>query len=172
MIAPMRAYWETQGFRVYADPDGSDYFDLIVRRGDELGMIELKRAEARQVFEQALRRRFWGDWVGVGVGSRSAAERLAAGRAGRLSTVVGVWWVHGESVQTVRAPLPFPSRSEPREERARLTAWLDSIDRGEAPSDVRLEGLGSAIRRLGHGRAYREWTLEEAAGETEGTRQR
>ncbi len=164
MVGPVRRHFESEGFRVYANPDGSDYFDLIVRRGAEIGMLELKRAEGRRVFEQAVRRRFWGNWVGVAVGSRTSAQRLAVRRSGRLTSCVGIWWVHNAGVETIRPPSPFPPPAEPREERTRLVAWLDLIDRGEVPVGTVLEGLGRAIRGLGHGRAYREWTLEELGG--------
>ncbi len=162
-IPPMRAYLEGKGFRVYPNVDGNDYFDLVARRGRELGLVELKRSLAGPAFGQALRRRAWGDWVGVALGSGPGARRLATERNGRLSSVVGIWWVHGETVELVRAPTVVPTANVPRRERVQLHAWLDAIDRGWIPPGTRMEGLGGTLRRLSQGRAYREWTVEEAA---------
>lgn len=163
MIPPMRAYLEHEGFRVYPNVDGNDYFDLVARRGRELGLVELKRSLAGPAFGQALRRRAWGDWVGVALGSGPGARRLATERNGRLSSVVGIWWVHGETVELLRAPTVVPTADVPRPERVQLHAWLDAIDRGWIPPGTRMEGLGGTLHRLSLGRGYREWTVEEAA---------
>ncbi|MGI0139743.1 MAG: hypothetical protein ACREBT_01110 [Thermoplasmata archaeon] len=165
MVAPMRAHLEREHYRVYVNPDGRDYFDMIARRGSELGLVELKRTLGAKVFGQALRRRAWGDWVAVALGSEMAARRLVAERTGRLSAAVGVYWVHGSTVDCLR-----PSRAVPAmaavdgrpSARTELAGWLDAVDRGELPREVHWDGLFHDLRRLSGGRRYREWTLEEA----------
>ncbi|MGC2205510.1 MAG: hypothetical protein WA719_06260, partial [Thermoplasmata archaeon] len=98
LVAAARRYLESEGYRVWVDPDGRDYFDLVARRGREVGLVEAKVAHSRAVFAQALRRRVWGDWVAVVVSSERSAKALAARTAGRRAAPVGVWWARGENV--------------------------------------------------------------------------
>ncbi len=163
MVAPVRSYLAPRGYRVYANPDGSDYFDLVARRGAELGLVELKRALGPPTFGQALRRRRWGDWVAVGIGSRRAAERLVERRAGRLTSGVGIWHVRPDGVDVLREATPPPFPREPTAERTLLARYLDAVDAGELPPDVAWDGLPAIRRRLSSRRGYREWTIEESA---------
>ena len=163
MAAPVRAFLGPRGYRVYANPDGADYFDLIARRGPELGLVELKRTLGPPTFVQALRRRRWGDWIAVGIGSRRAAERLVERRAGRLTGAVGVWHVRPDGVDVLREAVAPPLPRALTAERALLTRYLDAIDSGELPPGVAWDGWPASLRRLSAHRGYREWTIEEAA---------
>lgn len=172
MVPPVRAHLERDGYRVYVNPDGQDYFDIVARRGTEIGLVELKRTLGPKVFGQALRRRAWGNWVAVALGSEAAARRLVSDRTGRLSQMVGVWWVHGETVETLRPagrpPLPPELDGLPSARRT-LAGWLDALDRGVLPSAVNWDGLFHEVRRLSGGRSYREWTIEESADDGPGS---
>ncbi len=167
MLPVVRRHLEEEGYRVYANPDGSDYFDLVARRAGEVGLVELKLARGGPVFYQALRRRAWGDWAAVALSSEGPARRLAETSTHPLRTPVGVWWVHADHVEVLRparrrdVPLDSPVL---RAARAEFEQWLDRIDRGELPPGVRWEGLHREVGRISKGRRFREWTLEEASG--------
>ncbi|MCI4334685.1 MAG: hypothetical protein L3K04_03545 [Thermoplasmata archaeon] len=168
MAAPVVRFLERRGYRTYRDPDGKDYLDLVARRGEELGLVELKLSAARTVLGQALRRRGWGDWVAVALDGRRAAERALAASPSGHSERVGVLAVLGEEVEELRpaAPVhgagcfhPFP------ELRARLVLLLDAVDSGELPAGI---GWGALWRSDSGGRhAGREWRIEELAPPSE-----
>ena len=167
MVPAVRRFLEEQGYRVYENPDGQDYFDLAARRDREVGLVELKIDRAGTVLYQALRRRAWGDWTAVALASGPAARRLAAAsRSHPARDAVGVWWVHGSQVDVLRTARgwPLPADAGPlREARESFLGWLDRVDRGEIPPGVGWDGLSREIGRLSGGRRFREWTLEEAS---------
>jgi hypothetical protein len=164
IVAAAARYLERQGYRTWADIDGNDYFDLIARRGDEVGLVEAKVADARTVLTQALVRRAWGDWGAVILGSRRAALRLEGTSRGSRAEPVGIWWAEGEHVLVARAarPWPRPPGDDPfAVPRTRLRAALDALERGEVPRHVAWSGVVSTIRSVSGGRRFREWRLDE-----------
>jgi len=155
-----------RGYRTSLDPDGTDYFDLAVRRDEEVGLVEGKLAAASEVLAQALVRRPWADWVGVVLGSERAAERLVARTGGRRSERVGVWSFADGRLRELRAARPghLPGGGDPfSETRSQLRRTLEALDRGELPSAVRWSGVLGEVRRTSAGRRYREWRLDELA---------
>ncbi len=153
-----------RGYRTYLDPDGADYFDLAVRRGEEVGLIEGKAGAAGNVLAQALVRRPWADWVAVAVGSPRAAARLLARTEGRRAGFVGVWTVESGEARELRPARAVPAPAaeagfEPT--RARLRAALLALDAGELPVAVSWSGVLGAVARASAGRRYREWRLDE-----------
>jgi hypothetical protein len=164
-------YLEEQGYRVYVNPDGSDYFDMVARRDGEVGLVELKLDRGAAVLYQALRRRAWGDWIAVALASEGAARRLAGATGHPLRAAIGVWCVHLDRVEVLRAAVP---RRRPLDSpvlcaaRAEFARWLDRVDDGEIPAGVRWEGLHRDVRRVSKGRRFREWTLEEASASGSG----
>ena len=154
-----------RGYQTYVDPDGTDYFDLAVRHGDEVGLIEGKVGAPVAVLEQALVRRAWADWVAVVVGSERGAERLLSRTNGRRAAIVGIWSCVGGRPRELRAATRTvdPSTPDPfTEPRARLRSTLLALDRGELPSAVRWSGIASEIRHRSGGRRFREWRLDES----------
>jgi hypothetical protein len=128
------------GFRVWVDPDGSDYFDMIVQRGDELGLIELKVSDWKRVLVQAVERRAWADWVAVAVPRRSLTKRLLARSTGPVSQRVGILVLdqgHVEVLRPATACGPADLSRPPPELRARLVELL-------AVSSA--EGVGTPIQ--------------------------
>jgi hypothetical protein len=165
LVAIVARYLSGEGYRTYVDPDGSDYFDLVVRRDGVIGLVEAKLAQPRALLVQAIRRRAWGDWVAVVVPSPRTADRLAASTLGRRAEPVGVWVLDGEGVRIVRPARPFPVGEDPfAAHRARFHAVLDQIDRGELPGGIRWDGLGRELGRASGGRRFREWRLDEPPG--------
>ncbi len=164
MVAAAARHLERNGYRVRIDPDGHDYFDLVARRGDEVGLVEAKVADARTVLTQALVRRAWGDWVAVVLASRRSALRLEERSRSTRAAPVGIWWVEGDGVLVARAARPWPSTAgdDPfAVTRARFRAVLDTLDRGEVPDDLVWSGVLGTVRRLSGGRGFREWRLDE-----------
>lgn len=160
----VRQYLVGQGYRVYVDPDGTDYFDLVARKGSEVGLVEVKVGDARAVLAQALKRRGWGDWSAVALGSPRAAERLSARTGATRAEPIGVWSVEAESVRVHRAARPWvlPGEDDPFASlRDRLRRWLDLVDAGELPASVRWDGVPAAVRRASGGRGFGEWRLDE-----------
>ncbi|MCI4363248.1 MAG: hypothetical protein L3K13_02965 [Thermoplasmata archaeon] len=166
LVAPVQRFLAARGYRSYRDPDGRDFLDLVARRGDELGLVELKLSAAGTVVAQALRRRGWADWVAVALDGKRAAERALKIAAGPRSERVGVLGVVGEEVTELRpaARMYGPGETSPYPElRERLLLLLDAVDDGSLPPGVGWGALWTP--RSGGRRAGREWTLEELAGE-------
>lgn len=158
-----------QGYRTYIDVDGSDYFDLVARRGEEVGLVEAKLSQPRALLLQALRRRPWGDWVAVVVPSPRTARRLVGSTEGRRAAPVGVWVLEGETLTVVRAARPFAGSDDPfRPLRSRFREVLDRIDRGELPEGLRWDGLFRELARASGGRGFREWRLDERPAPDDG----
>jgi len=164
VVRTAATFLEQQGYRVYPNPDSTDYFDLVARRGDEVGLVEAKVSGSRAVLVQALKRRAWGDWVAVVLPSETAAERLAERTDGTRAARVGVWATHEGGVRVVRPAGPWvrPGEEDPFSDlRARFRSVLDRIDSGELPPDVRWAGVVRAVRRASGGRGFAEWRLDE-----------
>ncbi|HTT45302.1 MAG TPA: hypothetical protein VMH38_04715 [Thermoplasmata archaeon] len=164
VVATTAAYLQALGYRVYPNPDSNDYFDLVARKGNEVGLVEAKVSNSRAVLLQALRRRAWGDWVSVVLPSETAAARLAARTDGTRASPVGVWAAVDGTVRVVRAAAAWvaPGEEDPYEElRERFRTVLDRIDSGELPADVRWAGVVGAVRRASGGRGFKEWRLDE-----------
>ena len=158
-------FLEQEGYRVYPNLDSTDYFDLVARRGDEVGLVEAKVSGSREVLAQALKRRAWGDWVAVVLPSATAAERLAARTAGTRAAPVGVWAVREDGgVRVVRPAGRWVREGDDdpfADLRMRFRALLDRIDSGELPIDVPWAGVVGEVRRASGGRGFKEWRLDE-----------
>lgn len=153
-----------RGYRTYVDPDGSSYFDLVVRRAAEVGLVEAKLGHARALLAQALRRRAWGDWVAVVLPSVRLAERLVTASDGRRAAPVGVWALDGDTVRELRpaSPFPFLGEGDPfRAVREQLRRVLDRLDTGETPAGLPWDGVLGEVRRASGGRRFGEWRLDE-----------
>lgn len=153
-----------RGFRTYVNPDGTDYFDLVARRGDEVGLVEAKISDARTVLSQALRRRAWGDWTAVALPGRVAAQRLAERTRGSRAEAIGIWVVGAGELEEIRAARPWtvPGADDPYAGlRARFREILDALDGGRIPSTVPWSDVPGAVRRASHGRRFAEWRLDE-----------
>ncbi len=164
LVERVAAFLVARGYRVYVDPDRGSYFDLVARRGEEVGLVEAKVSDARTVLRQALVRRAWADWCAVAVGGERSARRLAERTRGGRAEPVGVWAVRGDDVLEVRAPTPWASSTDPtpyRELKERFRAILDAVDRGEIPAGVGWGGVPGAVRRASGGRSFSEWRLDE-----------
>ena len=164
LVRAAARHLEAEGFRVRIDPDGRDYFDLVARRGDEVGLVEAKVANSRAVLAQALKRRGWGDWTAVVLGSATSAERLARRTLATRAEPVGVWSVSGDGVRVHRPARRWadPDGPDPfRALRERFRRLLDAIDAGELPEAARWDGVPRAVRRASGGRGFAEWRLDE-----------
>ena len=164
VVRTAAAFLEQQGYRVYPNPDSTDYFDLVARRGDEVGLVEAKVSGSRAVLVQALKRRAWGDWVAVVLPSERAAAALAARTDGTRASRVGVWATHEGTVRVVRPAASWvrPGEEDPFSDlRVRFRNVLDRIDSGDLPPDVRWAGVVRAVRRASGGRGFAEWRLDE-----------
>ncbi|HXW66925.1 MAG TPA: hypothetical protein VEL82_03485 [Thermoplasmata archaeon] len=164
LVDAARRHLEQEGFRVWVDPDGRDYFDLVARRADEVGLVEAKVADGRAVLAQALRRRAWGDWVAVVVASERTARALEALTRDGRAAPVGLWWTEGDALRILRAPRAWARPGEPDpfvELRARFRRVLDALESGALPSPVRWDGVVGEVRRASGGRGFREWRLDE-----------
>jgi hypothetical protein len=164
IVEVARTHLAGLGYRVWVDPDGHDYFDLVARRGDEVGLVEAKVSDARTVLTQALRRRAWGDWTSVVV----STERLARGIVERSDATraapVGVWWTRDGSVEILRPARPWveAGTDDPFAElRVRFRRVLDALESGEIPAGIPWEGVLREIRRASGGRSFAEWRLDE-----------
>lgn len=169
LAPPVRSYLESLGYRVWVDPDGSDYFDVIARRSAEVGLVEMKLADWRSVVRQAVRRRGWADWVAVALPRESTARRaLEATRTARLRPI-GVWVVDGGTIRVLRDASPWPSaEGDPfRPLREHLRESLDLLEAGLLPEGTkwRFVQLPAARRRGRKTLSTAHWRLEEFAEE-------
>jgi hypothetical protein len=164
VVRTAATYLEGLGYRVYTNPDATDYFDLVARRGDEVGLVEAKVSGSRAVLVQALKRRAWGDWVVVVLPSDRSAERLVQRTNGTRAAPVGVWTTKGGTVTVVRPAASWvrDGAVDPFADLRRLfRSVLDRIDSGEIPPDVSWEGVVRSVRRFSGGRGFAEWRLDE-----------
>ncbi|MCI4367884.1 MAG: hypothetical protein L3K08_09035, partial [Thermoplasmata archaeon] len=145
LAKPVRRFLEEKGYRVWVDPDGTDYFDVVARRGDVVGLVELKISDVRKVLGQAVRRRGYADWVAVALPKESTARRVLSLPVPYPGGRVGVWWVDGDSVKELRAALVRPlGPDDPFAERKRgLVEILDLLETGDLPEGVRWSHLTS-----------------------------
>jgi hypothetical protein len=164
LVEAARRHLEADGYRVWVDPDGRDYFDLVARRGGEVGLVEAKVQGSRAVLLQALRRRVWGDWSAVVLRSERSARALAARTDATRAAPIGVWFVGGEAVTVVRPARPWvaPNAPDPYAGlRERFRKILDGLESGEWPSSIRWDGVVREVRRASGGRGFSEWRLDE-----------
>lgn len=150
--APVRAYLEARGYRVWTDPDGRDYLDVVAARATEVGLVELKVADWKTVRAQAVARRALADWVAVALPSERLAERLVASLSGPVAPRIGVLVVAEGGVRELRAPRPLDPPAEGTDAAVLRGAFRDLVRAalaGEIPGGVRW----SAPR--GGGRRYR-----------------
>jgi len=144
LVAATARHLEERGYRVYVDPDGSNYFDLACRRDDDVGLVEAKLGNPTQLLNQALRRRAWAGWVAVVVPSPRTAATIVRASAGRRAEPVGVWCLARGAVSVVR-----PARSFDRRRRPVRRAP------GAVPDDARPDRRRRAARRAPVGRPLR-----------------
>jgi len=163
LAGPVGRHLESLGFQVWVDPDGTDYFDVVARRGEELGLVELKLSDWRELLAQAVDRRGYGDWVAVAMPRSGPAERLVARASVGNARRIGVWVVEGESVRVLRPAERWPTNTRElfRGQREALERLLEV--RSTVPEDA--PGMLTAfpprtVRRPG-GRSARNWRLEE-----------
>jgi hypothetical protein len=164
VVAATARFLEGRGYRTWTDPDGTNYFDLVARRGDEVGLVEAKVANARVVFTQALVRRAWGDWVAVVLASRRSAVALEARSRRSRAEPVGVWSCAGDAVEVLREARPWSTggADDPYAPlRARFRGVLEALDRGDVPAGLSWSGVPRTVRRVSGGRSFREWRLDE-----------
>lgn len=165
LAGPVRLHLERMGYRVWVNPDGRDYFDVVAIRGEEVGLVELKLADGPRVFSQALRRRAWGDWVAVAVASERSAERLVRRRTTPLASRVGVWVVRDDAVEVRRPCAPWSGDAASYgNERRLFRAVLGQMERGEIPAGAEWAGVLRTVRRASTGRGFAEYTIEELSG--------
>jgi hypothetical protein len=159
--APVVAFLEGKGYRVWVDPDGRDYLDLVAARGTEVGLIELKVSDWKTVRAQGVVRRALADWVTVALPSATTAQKLIASTRGPVAPRLGVWVVRSDGVDVAREALPLeppPAGSPGAEARSGFRALVALAVAGELPEQVH---WGGGARRTGGGRSYR---LDEFPG--------
>jgi len=164
LAGPVRTFLERDGYRVWVDPDGTDYYDVVARRGREVGLIELKLADGRTVLRQALRRRGWADWVAVAVPTERLGRRILERPVAERGRRVGVWAVVDGEVHVLRAAEPIVPKGEadPFEPlKLELHERLDQVERGELPEGIAWHLLAQSYRSLPGARSTRDWRLEE-----------
>jgi hypothetical protein len=171
LAGPVRGYLESLGYRVWVDPDGTDYYDVVARRGRTVALVELKLSDGRTVLRQALRRRGWADWAAVAVPNERLARRIAERPVAERGERVGVWAVVGDEVRVVRPASPFVGPGEPDPfERLKLALHerLDLLEAGKLPEGIAWHLLSASRRDLPGGRSTRDWRLEEFRTEGSG----
>jgi hypothetical protein len=164
-LAPaVQAYLESLGYRVWVDPDGTDYYDIVARRGRSIALVELKLYDGRAVLGQALRRRGWAEWVAVAVPNAALAERIALRPVAERGKRVGVWWVDANGVHVTRPALPLVGDGEADPFVAlkeQMNERLDLLEEGRLPMGVAWNLLSTSRRTLPGRRSTSDWRIEE-----------
>ncbi|HEV2166612.1 MAG TPA: hypothetical protein VGS23_06540 [Thermoplasmata archaeon] len=164
LAPPVEAYLRSLGYRVWVDPDGTDYYDVVARRERTIGLVELKLADGKGVLGQAIRRRGWADWTAVAVPTEGLARRVADRAVAERGLRVGVWWVDGATVRVVRPerPLVAPGEADPFAAlRAQMNERLDLVEAGALPLGVAWNLLSASRSALPGRRSTRDWRIEE-----------
>ena len=163
LLGPVTTHLQAEGYRVYPNADAEDFFDVVARRAEELGIVELKVADWSHALYQAVERRQWADWVAVVLPRRSLAERLRRASSRPLTQRIGIWVVEDGEVRVVRAAHAVDRHALPEvweESRQRLVRLLDLMDRGEIPAGTSWASAALARGPRGRGR----FRLEEFTG--------
>ncbi|MCI4366161.1 MAG: hypothetical protein L3K08_00240 [Thermoplasmata archaeon] len=153
--APVTEFLGTQGYRVWADPEGRDYLDMVAARGSEVGLVELKVSDWKTVRAQGVARRALADWIAVALPSKGLAERLVGSIRGPIAPRLGVWVVSAEGIEVVRPATPLeppPPGTPAYEARIGFRALVELAMAGGIPEAVK---WGGNARRTGGGRGYR-----------------
>jgi len=165
LAPPVVRHLAQRGYRVWVDPDGSDYLDIVARRGAEIGLVELKLTAWRKVLAQGIRRRGWADWIAVVLPRRTLTDRLVAAPQAVRAERLGVWLVNDDDrVEEIRPARPLwgPGEARPFPElRARIDLLLDALETGRVVPGVRWNLPGSNGGLPGGRRSTRDWRLEE-----------
>ncbi len=163
LVAPVRTHLEGLGFRVFVNPDGADYFDIVAQRGGEVGLVELKVADWKTVVTQALRRRGWGDWVAVVLPRRSLAQKAVARATAPRGARVGVWYVGDGEIRILRPaePLVRPGEVDPFPDPKRWLLERLAIAAAGGTAEPVTWSVPDAGRVGPNRRTSRDWRLEE-----------
>ncbi len=164
LVGVLASWFRSRGWKAYIDPDGGSYFDLVVRRQEEVGLVEAKVGEGRRVVRQALERRIWGDWAAVAVLPPRTAAGVAARTAVSRAASLGVLTLEEGAVRELRAARPWAVPAEPdpfAPLRSRFRGVLDALDRGELPEGPRWSDVVREVHRASNGRGFGEWRLDE-----------
>ena len=170
---PVRTYLESHGYRVWVDPDGTDYYDIIARRG----------RDDRPRRAQALR---WPDGPSAGATAPRLGRLGRGGGAQRAARPadrrVGPWRSAASGSASGRSsatrsgssgpPRPFvgPGETDPFERlKASMHERLDLLEAGTLPEGVAWHLLATSRRELPGRRSTRDWRLEEFRGDGSGT---
>ncbi|MGA7922878.1 MAG: hypothetical protein WCA77_02750 [Thermoplasmata archaeon] len=156
MAVWVAASLEPMGFEVHVDPDGSDYFDLVAVRGEEIGLVELKVTDWRTVIRQAVDRRDWADWVAVALPRASLAQRVAERTRQGPGVRIGVWVTTAGSLTVVRPATAFAPTGEAEADhwRHRLRELLYESQGAWPPGELRWS-VGRTTPRRG------AWRLDD-----------
>ncbi len=156
LYPPLKAWLESGGYEVRAEVNDCD---VAARRGDELVLIELKRAINLDLLLQLVRRQECGAAVYAAVPAPASADRRWRGLTRLLKRLEsGLILVHLESDRP-RVELAFhPVRQEPRRNKAVAAALLREMSGRSLDANVG----GSNRRALVT--SYREQALKVAAG--------
>jgi hypothetical protein len=161
---PVERYLSGLGYRVWIDPDGSGFLDMVAMKDEEVGLVELKVSDWKTVLVQAVRRRAWGDWVAVALPRWSLAqkviERRSAGRAAR----VGVWWIDDGELRVLRPARVLYDPGEPDPfsvPRGHFRELLQHLAAGRIEPGYGWDLAVHAARATHRRRPALEWTLEE-----------
>lgn len=158
MATWVRAALEPLGFEVRVNPDGSDYFDLIAVRGEEIGLVELKVADWRTVIRQAVDRRDWADWVAVALPRASLAKKVEERTREGPGIRVGVWVATESSLTVLRPATAFGPTGDPERDhwRHQLRTLLAESRGDLRPGELRWS-VGRTTPRRG------AWRLDDFA---------
>ncbi|MGI0054062.1 MAG: hypothetical protein ACREC5_04535 [Thermoplasmata archaeon] len=168
LAAPVAERLRGDGYEVFVDPDGTGYFDIAARRGEEIGLVELKLSAWRTLLRQAVARRAYGDWVAAALPRDRLTERIAKSSEAGPGRSIGVWLVAGGRVEVIRPARPWPAetRASFRPCREALRELLDQRSAGLLPEGTSWTGFPARSGRARGSRASTEWRIEEfgAAG--------
>lgn len=142
LSAPVSAWFEAQGFTVYAEvPFFSSPIDLVARRGEELAVVELKQCLTQEVIRSACVNRLISDDSWCGVGTRPRARGVASAR----DEAVGVLSVRDGVARVVARPELAGRRSIAGAHHAgRIHGYLDNMEPGGVGGLPGLKGVGPA----------------------------
>ncbi|MFI5415599.1 MAG: hypothetical protein ACHQ16_08150 [Candidatus Lutacidiplasmatales archaeon] len=152
---PVISHLERLGYRVWADPDGRDYLDIVAARAGEVGLVELKISDWKTVRAQGVARRSLADWVAVAVPTVTLAEKIASSLRGPVAPRLGVWYIAEGQVRELRAAKPMtppPAGTTADQARIRFRALVEAAVEGQIPEGT---AWGGQARRTGGGRSYR-----------------
>lgn len=168
LFEPVKTLLEADGWKVFRDPGGGDFFDIACYRGNgldaEVLLVELKLTDWFKLYQQAVVRRIYGDYVAVAMPKMKHLERIKqADKKGNIGIILVADW----GAEWKRKPSYLTkTHIRAKKRRDRISATLQAVDQGlswgkaEGPSATFMEQRTESLWGVPLWKFMKDWPKE------------